>query len=70
MKSYTQTNKAWNSKGSWTCLRVLFETLFYLTKLLNLTMVRNFEIILGQTLKQYYRICLHYLRKTTISVYY
>jgi hypothetical protein len=38
------------SKRSYTYIQVLFESLFYLTKLLNMFMVQNFEVMLGQTL--------------------
>jgi hypothetical protein len=32
---------------------VLFETLFALTELLNMAVVRNFEVMLGQTLNHF-----------------
>jgi hypothetical protein len=38
-------------KRSWKYVQVLFELLFCLTKFLNVAMVRNFEVVLGQTLK-------------------
>jgi hypothetical protein len=34
-------------KRSWTYLQVLFESLFCLTQSLNMTMVRNFEVMVG-----------------------
>jgi hypothetical protein len=41
-------DELWYSKRSWTYLQVLIESLFCLTQfLLNMTMVRNFEVMLG-----------------------
>jgi hypothetical protein len=45
-----KTNEVWFSERSWTCLQVLFESLFSSTKILNMAIVRNYEIILGQSL--------------------
>jgi hypothetical protein len=38
------------SKGYLSYLQVLFQSLLYLTKFLNVAMVQNFEVMLGQTL--------------------
>jgi intracellular septation protein A len=38
------------SDKSWTYLQVLFEQLFYFTELLNMAVVRNFKVMLRQTL--------------------
>jgi hypothetical protein len=46
MNRCTLTNELWYSKRSWTYLQVLFESLFCLTQFLNMTMVRNFEVML------------------------
>jgi hypothetical protein len=40
-------NEVWYSRRSWTYLQVLFYSLFCLNKLLNMAMVRNFEVMLG-----------------------
>jgi hypothetical protein len=50
MNHYTYMNEVWYSKRSWTYVQVLFESLFSLTKLLNIAMVHNFEVTLGQML--------------------
>jgi hypothetical protein len=41
---------SWYSKTSCTYLQLIFESLCYLTKLLNMAMVWNFELMLRQTL--------------------
>jgi hypothetical protein len=46
------TNEVQSSERSWTSPQVLFESLLYLTKLLNMALVRNLEVMLGQTLIQ------------------
>jgi hypothetical protein len=46
--TYCQTNEVLCCEKSWTYPQVLFEPLFYLVKNLNMVMVRNFEVILGQ----------------------
>jgi hypothetical protein len=33
---------------SWTCLQVLFESLFSLTEFLSMAVFRNYEVMLGQ----------------------
>jgi hypothetical protein len=48
MNRYTWTNERWYNKISWTCLQVLFESLFCLTQFLNMAMVRNFEVMAEQ----------------------
>jgi hypothetical protein len=40
----TYTNDRWYSNISWTYIQVLFEVLISLIKLLNMTMVRNFDL--------------------------
>jgi hypothetical protein len=47
MNRCTSTNELWYSKRSQTYLLVLFELLFCLTQFLNMTMMRNFEVMLG-----------------------
>jgi hypothetical protein len=47
MNRCTKTNELRYSKISWTYLQVLFESSFCLTHFLNMTMVRNFEVMLG-----------------------
>jgi hypothetical protein len=42
-------NKIWYCRRSWTHLQAVFELFLYLTKFLNMTIVRNFEIMLGRT---------------------
>jgi hypothetical protein len=49
MNRCTYTNEVGYSESLWVYLEVLFES-FYLTKLLNMAVVRNIEVILGQTL--------------------
>jgi hypothetical protein len=44
-------------KRSSAYLQVLFELLLYLTKLLNVAMVRNIEVILGQMLHHSVEFC-------------
>jgi hypothetical protein len=46
-------DKVLYSEISWTYLQVLFESLFSLTELLNMTVVWNFAVMLGQTLKHF-----------------
>jgi hypothetical protein len=50
MSRCSLTNEVWNSKKSWTYIQVLYGSLLCLTKLLNLAMVRNFQVMLRQTL--------------------
>jgi hypothetical protein len=50
MNRCTYTNEVRCCKRSWTCLLVVSESLFSLTELLNVAMMRNFEVMLGQTL--------------------
>jgi hypothetical protein len=57
MNRCTYINKIWYNKRSWTYLQVLFEWLFYLTKLLNTTMVRKFEVMLRLTLNHSVEFC-------------
>jgi hypothetical protein len=52
MNRCTQTNEVRYSHRSWINLQVSFESLFCLTKFLNVAMVRNFEVMLGQSLKR------------------
>jgi hypothetical protein len=46
MNRCTSTNERWYSKRSWIYLQVLLELLFCLTQFLNVTMARNFEVML------------------------
>jgi hypothetical protein len=46
----TKTDEVRFSKTSWTFHQVLFESLFCFAKLLNIAMMRHFEVMLGQTL--------------------
>jgi hypothetical protein len=50
VKCYTEINEVLHNERSWTYLKVLFELLFCLTKLLSMAMAPNFDIMLGQTL--------------------
>jgi hypothetical protein len=43
-------DKVWHSKISWTCLQALVESPNCLMNLLIMAIVRNFEVVLGQTL--------------------
>jgi hypothetical protein len=47
MKHCTLTNEVLCGGGSWIYLQVLFESLFYLTELLNMAVLRNSEIYVG-----------------------
>jgi hypothetical protein len=49
MNHSTQTNKVWYSKRFWT-YQQFYLNHFFLTKRLNKAMMRNFELMLGQTL--------------------
>jgi hypothetical protein len=44
------SNEVLHSERSWIYLHGLFEPLFSLAELLNIVVVRNFEVMLGQTL--------------------
>jgi hypothetical protein len=52
MNTCTCVNEVCYSTILCTCLQVLFESLFCLTKLLNMMMVRNFEFMFGKTKNQ------------------
>jgi hypothetical protein len=45
MNRCTYTNEVWSSETSWTYLQVLFDPLCYLTELLNIMMVRDYEVM-------------------------
>jgi hypothetical protein len=47
------TNDGWCIKTLWAYMQVLFESLFCLTKLSNMAMVRDLEVMLGQTLNNF-----------------
>jgi hypothetical protein len=49
MNCYSYTKEVWCSKRSWAYLQVLFELLFYLTKVLNMAIVLIIVVMLGQT---------------------
>jgi hypothetical protein len=46
-------NKVLYSDRSWTCLQVLFESLFSLTELLDMAVFPNYEVMFGQTLNYF-----------------
>jgi hypothetical protein len=48
-----KTNEVRYSDRSWAYLQVIFVSLFSLTKFLNMKMVRNFEVMLGQNSVQF-----------------
>jgi hypothetical protein len=50
MNRYTHTYEVLYIEISQTNLQVLYESLFYLTEILNMMVVRHFEVMLGQTL--------------------
>jgi hypothetical protein len=50
MNLCSYTNEVLCSERSFTYLQVLFESLLFSAELLNMTMVTNFEVMLGQTL--------------------
>jgi hypothetical protein len=50
MSRCTWTRKVLYIERSWAYLQALFESLFSLTEMLNMAVVRNFEVMLQQTL--------------------
>jgi hypothetical protein len=42
-------NEVWYRKCLWTYLEAVFESLFWSIKLLNMVIMRNFDVILGRT---------------------
>jgi hypothetical protein len=50
MNRYKQADEVRCSEHLWSCQEVVFESFFYVTKLSGMTMVRNFEVMSGQTL--------------------
>jgi hypothetical protein len=53
MNHCSQTNKVLYSERSWAYPQVLCDSLFSFIQLFNTAVVRNFEVILGQTLKTF-----------------
>jgi hypothetical protein len=53
MNCCTLTNEVLYTERSWTYLKVLFESLFSLTEVLNMAVFQNYEIILGQTVNYF-----------------
>jgi hypothetical protein len=54
---WAQINEVCYSEISWTYLNVLFESLFCFMKLLNMAMVRNFEVMTRHELNHCVEFC-------------
>jgi hypothetical protein len=50
MNPYTHTYEVQYIERSQTNLQVLYDSLFYLTEILNMMVVQHFEVMLGQKL--------------------